>query len=396
MRPSLFAAMFLLLAIAPARGEPACTYEPTSEELEWEIVEPGISYVWYQKRGTETVAPIYIHILKIDIGDDQLTLRSLRPLGYSQTIEDIVGYFKEGAVDVRAAINGDYYSFVSKEKDPLGLHASGGQLLWFPLNTSSFVIDDANRAHIERIEMSAAIAKGGKLVLQIHGANRKAAENEAILYSGYYRERTVSQRGCRVVALRRDGLQGMFNNDVELEIVRFNSSGNSFKLKPRDLSLVVCDDSEERINDWKVGDKVTLRVRTPGFESNIMEAISGGPRVLRDGLVVDEGKDEGFSMAMRFYIPKRHPRSAVGVSADGKTIYFLVGEGRIKRSQGLTGTDTACLLRAVGAADAMLFDGGGSAVMMVGGGFRNIPHKGRDWTSRALANILAVIRLKKK
>lgn len=396
MRWCVVLVVSFVLVSSVALAESTCDYAPAAGELTWEEVEPGIWYASYQKTGDKKLSPIYAHFLKVEIGSNNLTLRSLRPLGRSQVIEKITSYFRDGGVDVAAAINGDYYAFMGAEKDPLGLHASGGQLLWFPVNTTSFVVDDENRAHVDNIKLTAAIAKGDKLVLRIAGANRKAEHHETVLYSGYYRQRTIKQPGCRVVSLQRKGLQVMFNNDIELEVLKFNSSGNSFKLKPRDLSLVVCGDARERLKDWKEGDKVTLRVRTPGLDATIMEAISGGPRILRDGKLVDESASEGLSLAMRFYIPKRHPRSAVGVSKDGKTVYFLVGEGRIKRSGGLTAADSACLLRALGADDAMLFDGGGSAVLMVGDGFRNIPHKGRTWTSRALANILAVVRLKKK
>jgi len=141
---------------------------------------------------------------------------------------------------------------------------------------------------------------------------------------------------------------------------------------------------------------VKLVSRVTGFDGYVLEAISGGPRVLRDGEYVREGSQEGFTLALRLYIPQRHPRSAVGVSADGKSVFLMVAEGRLKRSVGASAEDTATILKHAGASDAMLFDGGGSAALMGDGKFYNVPHFKRNRTARSIANTLAVIRTGKK
>jgi exopolysaccharide biosynthesis protein len=59
----------------------------------------------------------------------------------------------------------------------------------------------------------------------------------------------------------------------------------------------------------------------------------------------------------------RFPRSAAGLSADGKTLYLLVIDGRRPGSIGATEAETARLLKRLGAWDGLNFDGGGSTAL---------------------------------
>ena len=59
----------------------------------------------------------------------------------------------------------------------------------------------------------------------------------------------------------------------------------------------------------------------------------------------------------------RHPRSAAGVSSDGRYLYMLVIDGRRAGSIGSTERETALLLRSLGSWDGLNFDGGGSSAL---------------------------------
>lgn len=86
------------------------------------------------------------------------------------------------------------------------------------------------------------------------------------------------------------------------------------------------------------------------------------------------------------------PRTAAGASADGRTAYLLAVDGRTAASTGMSVTELAGLLHAVGAASGVNLDGGGSTTMAVGGlgrpvTIRNTPS---DGTERAVANGIGV------
>lgn len=85
-----------------------------------------------------------------------------------------------------------------------------------------------------------------------------------------------------------------------------------------------------------------------------------------------------------------HPRSAVGLSKDGKTLYLVVADGR---RDGIPGMTLARLARfmseELGVCSAMNLDGGGSSAMWIGDRIINRPS---DGVEREVANHLAVVR----
>ncbi|HUW61449.1 MAG TPA: phosphodiester glycosidase family protein [Candidatus Bathyarchaeia archaeon] len=77
------------------------------------------------------------------------------------------------------------------------------------------------------------------------------------------------------------------------------------------------------------------------------------------GLLLEEGTDTGSS-------GERHPRTAAGVSKDGRYLYLLVVDGRQGNySAGATTSETAQWLLRLGAWSGLNLDGGGSTSMVV-------------------------------
>lgn len=86
---------------------------------------------------------------------------------------------------------------------------------------------------------------------------------------------------------------------------------------------------------------------------------TGGPYYALGGfrIILRDGENRGID-------GDREARTAIGSSADGRTLYLLVVDGRSRRwSVGLTSRETAEWLRLLGAADGILMDGGGSATL---------------------------------
>ncbi|MBW2461470.1 MAG: phosphodiester glycosidase family protein [Deltaproteobacteria bacterium] len=105
----------------------------------------------------------------------------------------------------------------------------------------------------------------------------------------------------------------------------------------------------------------------------VHDAVSGRPMLVRAGEVDTFGLDF-FETSHR-----RHPRTAVGVSQDGWTVYLVVADGRREGSRGLDMYQLAEMLADLGAHDAINLDGGGSSTMFVEGlgGVINAPSGGR-------------------
>jgi hypothetical protein len=115
----------------------------------------------------------------------------------------------------------------------------------------------------------------------------------------------------------------------------------------------------------------------PGFD----EGVSAGPRLIEDGAAVPRpvfGRDGMFHGAVPLPEPPPPtpaaapagggPRTALGVSADGRRLWLVVVDGRQPGySDGASHEDLVTLFRELGARDAMSMDGGGSATMAVRG-----------------------------
>ncbi|MBL8682303.1 MAG: phosphodiester glycosidase family protein [Myxococcales bacterium] len=85
---------------------------------------------------------------------------------------------------------------------------------------------------------------------------------------------------------------------------------------------------------------------------------------------------------------QRHPRTAMGWSRDGRTVIFVVVDGRSRASAGATTPELALILRDLGAWEAVRFDGGGSSTLVVRSRVVNSPSDGAE---RSVANHLAFV-----
>jgi MYXO-CTERM domain-containing protein len=83
----------------------------------------------------------------------------------------------------------------------------------------------------------------------------------------------------------------------------------------------------------------------------------------------------------------RAPRTAVGLSADGNTLWLVVVDGWQQRSSGMTAAELAAFLKQLGVFDALALDGGSASSMVLGGGEIASPS---DGVEAAVANHLGV------
>ncbi|MFD6136532.1 phosphodiester glycosidase family protein, partial [Isoptericola sp. NPDC060257] len=105
------------------------------------------------------------------------------------------------------------------------------------------------------------------------------------------------------------------------------------------------------------GDAVTLAYGLRDDLGELRTAIGGDPDdwLLEDGEVTSSTSD---------FATLRHPRTAVGLSEDGRTAYLVVVDGRQAQSIGASLPELGRFLGQLGADDAINLDGGGSTTMV--------------------------------
>jgi exopolysaccharide biosynthesis protein len=120
-------------------------------------------------------------------------------------------------------------------------------------------------------------------------------------------------------------------------------------------------------------------------KSLIREAVSGRQMLL------DNGVQQSRSTRLE-------PRTAVGVTRDGKRLFILVADGRRKEySNGLSYADMAQIFKQLGAYDAINLDGGGSSsfsIEVATGDFEPINRPSDRSGERPVPNGLAVVELR--
>ncbi|MBO4635186.1 MAG: phosphodiester glycosidase family protein [Bacteroidales bacterium] len=130
--------------------------------------------------------------------------------------------------------------------------------------------------------------------------------------------------------------------------------------------------SEPAANAWDAAPLQTPDANFPVKASDFapQTAIGGGPVLLKDGNVVNSWKAELlYGDGADDKMPEaRHPRTAIGVTADGLLILFVCeGRGMTEGVAGMTFAEEAAVLKSLGCVHALNLDGGGSSCLLVNG-----------------------------
>lgn len=114
-------------------------------------------------------------------------------------------------------------------------------------------------------------------------------------------------------------------------------------------------------------------------------AVSGWPMIVKGCRALSAKELPGSDHFTR----APHPRTAVGMTRDGKTMYLVVSDGRREGVPGLTLEELGAFMREeLGVCAAVNLDGGGSSAMWVRD---RIVNKPSDPAERNVANHLAVV-----
>jgi len=371
----------LVCSIALLAAAPAATRYP---QPEYKDVVPGVAY------GTvrlEQPSLVY-YVVKVDLSGRGYAVRMVnaREGEYLASLSERV--VNEGGKLI-AAINGDYFDR-GEHRVPKGILVAGNELLFSPAaRRSAFVLDARNRPFIDVPRMGVKVALGSasqwKEIVKVNRLRDKDEKGIFLYTSGWRGAVPAVQAGQTLIAKSGPLLAGKETRGELVKILPGESvdvPDDGFALTMDRLPSFVRKQLEQR---------KTVRVKV-GFVPDAREAIGGGPRLVRSRRPSVEFSREGFSTGERNYLErKRHPRSAVGYGDSRQTVILCTVQGRCSESAGLTSKEMAELMVALGATDAMAFDGGGSVGLFVDGKvvMSGNSHGGRP-QHRVLANALGV------
>jgi hypothetical protein len=274
-----------------------------------------------------------------------------------------------------AAINADFFD----GGDPLGLCIVGGELVSEPFSgrpgvgwtaTGQVVMGDPT------LDADITRPDGAKQALM--GLNRVArAEGDLVLFTSFYG--ATAQATARGVAVVLDALPRPLRVGAQVQaVVREVREGSSAPIPPAGGVLMGTAGAADFLRALQPGDRLTIRIDLQGDGAaqwrTVQEAVAGGPWLIRNGkIVAPEEMPGGFNL--QTFIERRHPRTAVGRTANGEILWITV-DGRQPHSQGASLSELAQIMARYGAVDAINLDGGGSTTLVVRNLVVNSPSDG--------------------
>lgn len=361
------------------------SHPPAGAAWEWRI-DPSVA----DSISTEFLSPaVRLHqlvnrsvpwtaaVLELDL-QGCVTLRSVKgaPTGVGRRTTSALLAQLPANDSALAAVNADFFTFAPPGV-PTGAHVERGRLVTGPGARPVFGVDSAGRPFITVLKARGEITtKQGTFV--VSAWNRPEAASVSVIDAGWGApiDTAVPGQGWRLAPIG-DG--------------RFVVRSAGLELPTGDELLLVRGRAVPGAA-WSLNSGDSLRLRWALEPLHPMEAVGGYPELVRDSAIPSGAVEAG---AASFRGP--NPRTVVGIASGGRRVLLVVVDGRRPGvSAGMTLQQTADLMRALGAHEALNLDGGGSSALVLreaGSGSTRVVTQPSDATGeRAVGNALAVLR----
>lgn len=292
-------------------------------------------------------------------------------------------------LNATAVVNADFFPMDGQVPgDPLNLLIRDGELLSEPMSNRVAVgITSDGQVKFDRLQLESKVTVGDKW-FPIRGLNRPRNGNELVVFTTkYYSSTCTSQNGTEAI-IKCDSLPKL-GTPIKGTVTEVKSACGDTTIPDGSIVLSGFGTGAKFIDDnLKPGTEITMEftpkpLNTTGWEK-VVEAVGGGPWLVKNGRVLVDSKDEGFNAG---FTGGRNPRTAAGVTRDGKLVLATV-DGRQDMSKGMSLAELAGVMLAQGCVEAINLDGGGSTTMATAAGILNSPSSGIE---RAVSDGLGVI-----
>lgn len=371
------------LTVAFAQGWQILRSEPIAPGVFWQALQRLQPPTWVGVVRIPLPLPDTLALTAALGGGNRLGRQPLSHI--AQRVEAQKGY-------VAAAINADYFSMTATNYsgDPLGVHMQDSALVSLPTaNRSALVGLRDGRVLITRFQVNALIQFPDGTTAPLNGLNEPPVPNGWTLFTPTFGATTQTPPGTTEVIATAD-LPLRPNTPLTATVQAVTETGGATIL-PNGVTLVVTGDATAKARALAQGAQLQLLVNLTPLDASfdprqMVWAVGGGPRLLRDGQIAVEYAQENFNAK---FAETKHPRTAVGLKEDA--LLWVVVDGRQPGySEGMSLYELAEFLRNAGCKDGLNLDGGGSSTLLVRGSVVNRPSDGRE---RPIVNALLLLNL---
>jgi hypothetical protein len=277
-----------------------------------------------------------------------------------------------------AGINGDLFTW--KEGLPSGMLMQDGVIHTSPNSSrSSIGIGADGTLRVERVAMFGTWQGTGQR-RPVNGVNRAAGS--VVLYTSAWGAATPAGTGTVEATLSAFPSPAPATDLTGL-VSQVKQNGGT-PIPPNGAVLVARGAQAPRLAaEAPVGQAVTVRLTLRPDWNGVVDALGGGPLIVRNGRPVFRALEE-FSP---YQLSLRHPRTAVGQTRDGRIVMLAVDGRQPGYSVGMTNFELALALMRFGVVTGAALDGGGSTTIAYDGKVLNRPSDGKE---RSVAEALLV------
>jgi exopolysaccharide biosynthesis protein len=319
-------------------------------------------------------------VLKVDLSNQYIsvdTLTNKESVGKTATTNKLAA--QRNAI---AAINASFFtSSGSGNGFPVGaiVQSSDVMCAYSSFNKygnvmSTFSINNANEVLLDywRIDMSLTSQKGTNVAVEQYNVANKAKYTEINVFDKKWGKTSVGASTDMP-----DIFQMVVVNGI---VTQFLTAQPGIPIPDNGFVVVTRTDGAAKLQQaFAIGDNVTMNIGSTPDWTKLKMAVSGGSVLIKDGVVPTT-----FSFTAADVVTKS-PKTSIGSSKDGKTLYLVTVDGRQTSSVGLTQKDMALFMKSIGAYNAVNFDGGGSSTMAarpLGSTAVKVMNKPSDGTTR--------------
>lgn len=254
------------------------------------------------------------------------------------------------------AVNGDFFSY--DHGAPIGQLVRSGELVSTAARARAVFAWGPDDVGIGMAGSKVTMALDEGEDVELESVNQPIGPNAFALYTSTEGTLQVARENVSVV-LKMPNVLFSPNADLLASFVSSSKELTKAQIAPGTAILVATGTNMRRLAALHLGDKVTIHIKTPGFDwSKFDNEIGGGPMLVRDGKIAVDAAEEGF----RSDFLVRHPRTAIGRTADND-VWIATVDGRQGCSRGATLDEMAAIMLRLGCTDAINLDGGGSTAL---------------------------------
>ncbi len=265
-----------------------------------------------------------------------------------QTMSSAITKLREKSVELVGGINGDF--FMLDTGVPIGLVISSGTLRSSDAGQNAIGFNNDGSVFIGKPSMSIKLTTSAGASVNIDYLNKARKEYGTYLMSSDFAATSKTTSEGKNIVLSSVSAPLKLGSSVTAKVEKITSGTISPALTAGKLLLTVDKKGPlSTFDDIQEGMDVTIEFSTKDARfSGAFYAIGAGDRLVTGGIA-----ESGLSTA-------RAPRTAVGVRADGTSVFYTVDGRREGWSGGLSLVDLAQRLVTLGCVDAVNLDGGGS------------------------------------